>query len=104
MNKQLFGAVVAVSLLSEGEKLDKFAGWLGTKAGQGWNITKKAVTPYIATGLESTGKQIADVGRKAAIGTVKLGAKLGQAIQNRSLDLGRKTFYKGQALRNKYSS
>ena len=98
------GAVIAANLLSEGERLDKFAGWLGTKLGQGWKVARRVASPYVGAGLERVGAGTSLVGKWAGRRTINLGQKLGKAIRDKSMDFGRKISDKGQDLRNRYSS
>jgi len=114
MDKNTFGAIIATSLLDESfmgnvkggwknfktelhsEKPantvgTKVAGAIGTGLGKVYSVARKGAVPFVATGLEKTGEKIANTGRNAAEGLAKS-----------TIGLGRKMYYKGQDLRNKY--
>jgi len=102
MDKNTFGLVIAANLLTEGKTLDKVAGWVGTKLGEGYKVARKVSAPYVGSGLESGGKGIAVGGRNLATGIVKMGGKIGKGIDDRTLTLGRNIYYKGTNLKEKY--
>jgi len=102
MDKNTFGAIVAANLLTEGKTLDKVAGWVGTKLGEGYKVARKVSSPLVGAGLEATGKGIVVGGRNLATGIVRAGGKVGKAIDDRTLNLGRNIYYKGMNLREKY--
>jgi len=102
MDKNTFGAIVAANLLTENKTLDKVAGWVGTKLGEGYKVARKASAPYVGAGLEGAGKGIVVGGRNLATGIVKIGGKVGKAIDDRTLKFGRNIYNTGRNLKDKY--
>jgi hypothetical protein len=112
MDKNTFGAIVAVGLLEEGffdkaktgwknlktemnkdsdKKSSGAAGAVGTGLGKVYNFARKVTAPGIGGGLQYAGEQIA-----------KTGGKIGVGFANKAVGLGRKTYDAGYYLKNKY--
>jgi len=104
MDKNTFGAIVAANLLTENKTLDKVAGWVGTKLGEGYKVARKASAPYVGAGLEGAGKGIVVGGRNLATGIVKIGGKVGKGIDDRTLKFGRNIYNAGRNLKDKYKN
>ena len=121
MDKNTFGAIVASSLLNEGLVNDIKGGWrnlkselksdkpaggvagaIGTGLGKAYNLARQGAAPLVGAGLQHVGTGITKGGRKVATGIVQFGGKIGKSIDDKTLSLGRKTFYKGLNLREKY--